>query len=337
MHTAEYPSITRDEAALLARTILTAAGFAAPHVAVMSRNMLDAQEQECHSHGLYRLILCSRAARQGGVDPQAMPVISDAAAGLVRADAQGGCSLLAFEQSLDMLTRKARQTGLAALAISNCYHYSALWWEVEQLAAQGFVGLAMTPTHPYVAPFGGTVPLLGTNPLAFSWPRPDGSPPYSFDFATSAAARGEVELKARTGEALPEGWSLDAEGNPTTDAEAALNGALLTFGGHKGSAISTMIELLAGPLIGEVAGYQTAPAGTDPARRATHGELILAFDPKVFGADFSGAEALFDQIIGTGARLPSQRRQTAGAASANAGKMKIEAGLLAELRRLAEA
>lgn len=341
MESQGYRRIPRDAAAALAGRILAGAGFSAAHVAVMAANMLDAQAQECHSHGLYRLIGCARAARVGAVDPRAEPVISDAAPALVRADAGGGCSLLAFSRSLDLLAAKAGQGGMAALAITRCFHYSALWWEVEQLATRGLVALAMTPTHAYVAPFGGRRPLLGTNPLAFAWPRPDGAPPYCFDFATSAAARGEVELKARAGAALPEGWAIDAAGQPTTDAAAALDGALLSFGGHKGSAIATMIELLAGPLIGELAGYRTAPPGSGGAgsgeagRGAVHGELVLAFSPEVFGSDAAGAEALFAGILDTGARLPSQRRQAAGRA-ASAGLL-VEADLLAELERLAAA
>lgn len=317
----------------LAQTILGTAGFTPPHAEVMSRNMLDAQAQECHSHGLYRLISCHHAARAGAVDPAATPEIDDTASAIVRADAKGGCSLLAFTRSIDLLADKTGKNGLAALAISNCYHYSALWWEVEQLASKGLVAIAMTPTHPYVAPHGGLSPLFGTNPLAFSWPRPD-APPYTFDFATSASARGEVELKARAGEALPAGWAIDKSGKPTTDAEAALGGALLTFGGHKGSAISTMIELLAGPLIGEVASYRTAPAGSGSDLGATHGELIIAFSPMAFGADFSGAEMLFEQILGSGARLPSDRRRSAAARARN-GSLKIKSDLLTELRRLA--
>lgn len=330
-----FREIPQSDARALAVQILTAAGFSAPHVSVMTRNMLDAQTQECHSHGLYRLISCDRAARLGSVDPIAVPEIVDTSPGIVRADAKGGCSLLSFVTAADLLAEKADNAGLAALAISRCYHYSALWWEVEQLAARGLVAIAMTPTHPYVAPFGGIAPLLGTNPIAFSWPRPDGQPPYSFDFATSVSARGEVELKARAGEALPEGWAIDEAGQPTTDAAAALDGALLTFGGHKGSAISTMVELLAGPLIGEVAGHATAPAGQGSTKGAVHGEVVLAFSPKVFGTDFAGAEDLFAKILGTGARLPSQRRQAAGR-RAEDGNLRIEAGLLAELERLAQ-
>jgi delta1-piperideine-2-carboxylate reductase len=113
---------------------------------------------------------------------------------------------------------------------------------------------------------------------------------------------------------LPEGWAIDAEGNPTTDPEAALAGAMLPFGGHKGSAIGTMIELLAGVMIGDLTSPEAlAQLGTTTLAPA-HGELIIALSPEAFSAKgrpgdpFARAEVLFEAIVGQGARLPSQRR-----------------------------
>lgn len=330
----DFHHIPYAEGEKIAHAILTGAGFSAPYVQVMSRNMLEAQQQECHSHGLYRLISCAMAARNGAVDPVAEPLVTDHARAIVKTDARGGCSLLAFERSIDLLSQKASVGGMAALAINHCFHYSALWWEVEQLSQRGLVALAMNPTHPYVSPFGGRTPLLGTNPLAFSWPRP-GHAPYTFDFATSAAARGEIELRARNGTDLPADWAIDAEGQPTTDSSQALKGALLTFGGHKGSAISTMIELMAGPMIGDLLSSETAQAGTDASRGIGHGELILVFDPAAFGANLEQADTLFAGIIEQGARLPSQRRRDAGKRARTDGLL-VAGDLLIKLKEIVE-
>ena len=133
------------------------------------------------------------------------------------------------------------------------------------LTDQGLAAMALCPSYAAVAPVGGTQALLGTNPFAFGWPRANGTP-YVFDFATSVAARGEIELHRKAGKPLPEGWAIDAQGAPTTDPTAALDGALLPFGGHKGSAISTMIELLAGAMIGDV---------TSPEARAALGDMTM--------------------------------------------------------------
>ncbi|UYG08589.1 Ldh family oxidoreductase [Halomonas sp. M4R1S46] len=143
-----------------------------------------------------------------------------------------------------------------------------------------------------------------------------GEVPYTFDFATSVVARGEIELHRRAGEVIPEGWAIDPDGRPTTDPGRALEGAMLTFGGYKGSALSIMIELLAGPLIGDLLGHETRPASDDGAGRPWHGELILAIDPRTLLGDevdryLQHAEALFDGVLRQGARLPSQRRHEA--------------------------
>ncbi|WP_276208211.1 Ldh family oxidoreductase [Halomonas sp. NO4] len=329
--------LSLDESWALSIDILEGHGYSAAHAAAIARSVVAAQGDDCHSHGLYRLIDCVRTLRHDGVDPCAVPEVIDQAPGLVCVDARGGCSLLAFETGREHLVEKARSCGVAVLAVNNAFHFSALWPEVESLAERGLVALAMTPSHAYVAPAGGRSPLMGTNPIAFSWPRPDGMP-FTFDFATSVVARGEVELHRRAGKRIPEGWALDGEGRPTTDPTAALAGALLPFGGHKGSALSIMIELLAGPLIGDRLGHQTRPADGSGEGMPQHGEFILAMDPHSFlGADAEArlqqAEALFEGVMAQGARLPSQRRHAARERSQAEG-VAIPAELYHELVKL---
>ncbi|WP_447527984.1 Ldh family oxidoreductase [Vreelandella sp. TE19] len=308
----EEITLTLEEAESLSLTVLQHNGYSQAHAEAITRSVLAAQRDECHSHGLYRLIGCVNTARNGGVDTHALPEIIDQAASIVRVNAHQGCSLLSFEMGKKLLIEKANQTGMAALAINNCFHFSALWPEVEALSSEGLVGIAMTPTHAFVAPAGGNAPLLGTNPIAFSWPRPGGTP-YTFDFATSVVARGEIELHKRAGKTIPDHWAMDDKGEPTTDPEAALAGAMHTFGGYKGSALSTMIALLAGPLIGDVLGHETQPANAEKTGKPFHGELIIALSPKVFLGEHAArhlqhGEVLFDSILGQGARLPSERR-----------------------------
>ena len=310
-------TLALDEAFDFAVRVLETNGFAGDHARAIAWTIWACQRDECHSHGLYRLLVCVHTLKSGKVSPDAKPVIADAAPGLVRVDARSAYSLLAYETGRPVLISKARKTGLAALAINHCYHFSALWPEVEAIAHEGLVAMAMTPSHAWVAPHGGAKGVFGTNPLSFAWPRPSGNP-FVFDFATSASARGEIELHRRAGKPIPEGWGLDRNGQPTTDPTEAMNGAMLTFGGHKGSALSAMIELMAGPLIGDLLSLESMAYDNGAGATPYHGELILAFDPKIFmGAEHavhSGrAEALFDAILGQGARLPSQRRYEARA------------------------
>lgn len=316
------PAIQVTELAGRVGAIFTRIGMSATDAATLADVFVSAERDACKSHGVYRIEGCLRTIKAGKVVIDAVPEVTLDDSAVVRVDAKGGFSSIAFEAALPAFVEKTRSLGLAAMVINDCTHFSALWHEVEELTDVGLAGLAMCPSYATVAPAGGIRPLLGTNPMAFGWPRP-GPFPYVFDFATSVAARGEIELYRRAGKALPEGWALDPEGQPTTDPEAALGGAMLPFGGHKGSAISTMIELLAGAMIGDF----TSPEALDWLGTTTlapkHGELILAFDPMRFCGDrgnpLDRAEVLLDAIAGQGARLPSQRRFAARAKSLETG------------------
>ena len=160
--------------------------------------------------------------------------------------------------------------------------------------------------------------MFGTNPIAFAWPRPGGVP-FVFDFATSAIARGDIELHAKQGKAIPPEWAIDADGRPTTDPKAALQGAMRTFGGHKGSALAAMVELLGGALIGDMTSRESMDFDEGVGATPCHGELVIAFDPKVSSATISTraarGERMFESIVAQGARLPSQRRFDARARS----------------------
>lgn len=329
-----------DASALVSRILLNA-GFSDAHARTLTATLVAGERDGCTSHGLYRTLVCVHSLKTGKVDGNAVPVVHDQAPAVVRVDARGGYSLLAFEAGLPHLIDKARRNGIAAMAINHCVHFSALWPEVEQLTDAGLVGLACNPSHAWVAPSGGRVPLLGTNPFAFGWPRP-GKPPYVFDFATSAVARGDIELRRRAGESLPEGCAIDAEGHPTTDPQAVVDGgAMLTFGGHKGSALSTMIELIAGPLIGDLTSAESLQHDAGAGASPYHGELVLALDPARFidgdpAPHSARAEALLDAFAPSGARLPSQRRYDARARSIADG-VRIPARLHAELVALRDA
>jgi LDH2 family malate/lactate/ureidoglycolate dehydrogenase len=312
-------TLTPTELTQKVEAIFQAANLPPAQAAAMARTIVAGERDACKSHGIYRIEGCLRTLKQGKVNPTALPELTQDDSAIVRVDAKGGFACAAFELGAPVLAERAKALGLAALVINDCNHFSALWPEVEALTAKGLAAIAMCPSYATVAPAGGTKALMGTNPLAFGWPRGEKAP-YVFDFATSVAARGEVELHRIAGKPLPEGWAVDADGHPTTDPAAALTGAMLPFGGHKGSAISMMIELLAGVMIGDMTSPEALAflGATNIAPR--HGELIIAFCPDRFAARKGGvnpgqAEALFDAVLGQGARLPSARRFAARAQS----------------------
>ncbi len=311
--------MTLDELQTLARAKLLGAGLAPAHAEAVAETMVAGERDGCASHGIYRLLVAVASINKGVVVPDAVPVLSHPARALVRVEGGGGFAQLAFQTGKPALIEKARANGIAALALNNVVHFAALWPEVEELADEGLVALAFTPSHAWVAPSGGAEPVFGTNPIAFGWPRPDG-PPFVFDFATSMVARGEIELHRRAGKAVPDDWGVDADGRPTTDPAAILSGAMRTFGGHKGSALAAMVELLAGPLIGDMTSRESIDRDAGRGGSPLGGELIIAIDPKGFLGDLlpehqARAEAMFDAITGQGARLPSSRRYAARAKS----------------------
>jgi len=153
--------------------------------------------------------------------------------------------------------------------------------------------------------------ILGTNPMGFACPRPGGLP-LVWDQASSVMAQGEILLAAQHGEQLPAGVALDAGGNPTADPRAMLDGgSVLPFGGHKGSSISLMIEVLAGALTGGNFGFEDRSAEYPGAETSNAGQVVILIDPARVPANryFQRIESLFAAITDSGVgRLPAERR-----------------------------
>ena len=328
-----------EELHALASRVFQHLGLSHAHAEAMARTVIAGQRDDCQSHGLYRILSCAQTIAAGKVALQAEPVLAPASGAVVRVDAGYAFSPLAFERGLPALVEATRQHGLGALVIRHCFHFSALWPEIEAITAHGLAALALTPSHAWVAPKGGRSPVFGTNPIAFGWPRP-GANPFVFDFATSAIARGDLELHRRAGKPLPPGCGVDAQGQPSTDPMAIAQGAMLAFGGHKGSALSAMVELMAGALIGDWMSRESLAFDAGDGAAPCHGELILAFDPaRLSGGDPAAhqqrAEEMFAAITGQGARLPSQRRYEARERSLAEG-VAVPRALYAEILALAE-
>ena len=306
----EKTRLALDEIHQVTSEILRLHGFSSDQARCIADTIRAAERDGCASHGLFRIRFYIDAVKNASADACAQPQLSISDSSVVHVDAKNGFCPLALNVGLPALVEKADAHGIAALAIHNTYNIAALWPEVEWLAEQGFVALAFTTSNAYVAPAGGTAPLYGTNPMAFSFPRRD-APPLVFDQASSASARGEIQLHLREGKALPEGWAIDSHGRPTTDPQAALEGAQLPFGGHKGAALALMIELLAGALIGDNTSKESSDQDTDGTGAPLGGELLLAMRPAHFSAGSyrDRAERLFEQVLAQpGTRLPSQRR-----------------------------
>ena len=263
------------------------------------------------SHGLFRLPAYVASLKSKKVNGKARPEVKKISPSVIKVLGNNAFAPMVLKVGLPELIKLAKETGVAVLSITNSHHMAAMWPETEAVAKEGLVAFACTSYKPMVAPAGGKKALFGTNPISFAWPRP-GKTPVVYDMATSAMAMGEVMVAARDGHKVPLGTGLDKDGKETTDPNKIVKGGvLLPFGGYKGSAISMMVELLAGALVGETFSYETAAKDNNDGGPPSGGEFILAISPeKIAGTGWNehAEKFLIKMSEMEGVRLPGARR-----------------------------
>ena len=228
---------------------------------------------------------------------------------MLAVDAADGFAYPALDLVVAELPAIARAQGIAAAPVSRSNHCGAAGLHVERLAGEGLVALLFANTPEAIAPWGGRKAVFGTNPIAFATPLP-GRPPVVVDLALSKVARGNIVAAKQKGEAIPEGWALDSDGQPTTDASAALAGTMVAMGDAKGAALAFMVEVLAAALVGAHFAFEASSFLDDKGGPPRTGQLVLAIDPSGFAAGFGDRMAgLAAAIEGQdGARLSGARR-----------------------------
>ena len=212
------------------------------------------------SHGAIRYYEYTRAIREGRFQPRATPTIVRDYPSTAVVDAGGALGQVGATFAINLAIDKARQHGLATVTLRNTSHVGRAGAYPLMAARQGnLIALAFVNAGHLgyqIAPFGGLEGRISTNPIAFSAPRPE-TDPILVDMTTSVVAEGKVRVAINQGKHVPEGWLIDADGNPTTDPNdfrAEPPGAILPLGGvvaHKGYALGLVVELLGGTLSGE--------------------------------------------------------------------------------------
>ncbi|NHQ73732.1 Ldh family oxidoreductase [Roseovarius gahaiensis] len=283
-----------------------AAGWVADCVADAVRKAESVGNKIC---GLYYLESYCKQLETGRVKGDVAPVVTRPRPGVVEVDAKFGFAQPAFAKGLPEALEAARDCGVASLAVGHAHTCTSLGYFTEQIARAGLIGLGLTNASPIVAPPGGKTRVIGTNPIAFSVPDGKGGIAMQFDQSTTTVALGKITMAKAAGEAIPEGWAVDADGQPTTDPEAALGGSLVSMGGYKGWGFGLMAELLAAGLTGGVVSRDVKPLKAPDGPPHDLGQYYLLMDPDASGAFFdrlAQVEAGVALDAERGARMPGQ-------------------------------
>jgi (2R)-3-sulfolactate dehydrogenase (NADP+) len=303
----------------------------------VARALAQAEIDGQKGHGLSRVPSYAAQAKSGKVDGHAIPEVRQTRPGSLMIDVRSGFAFPAFDLAIARLPELAGANGIAAAGFTRSHHFGVAGRHVERLAEAGLVALAFGNTPGAIAPWGGKRPLYGTNPIAFAAPL-RGRPPIVVDLALSQVARGKILTAAQKGEAIPAGWAVDEQGRPTTDAGAALKGALQPIGGAKGAALALMVELLAVAVAGAKFGFEASSFFDAQGGPPGVGQLLIAID----GGGFAGSDVMAERVAalaaaieGNGdARLPGSRR-IALRDKAQRDGVAVDTKLLTQVRALA--
>lgn len=265
------------------------------------------------SHGLAYIPIYCEHVQCGKVDGAATPTVSRPTPGVVNVDAATGFAHAAIDAGFDALIPAVREQGIAVLAIRNSYNCGVLGYHTWRLAQEGLVGLGFTNAPASIAPSGGSKPVVGTNPFSIAVPGTDGQPALLIDQSASTIAKSEVMKHAREGKAIPVGWALDADGNPTTDPSVGLKGSMAPSGGYKGVGVAILTEVMAAALTGATLGVHASPFSGTAGGPPKTGQMFIAIDPKATAGDaFATGIAGLVQVIRdqSGAHLPGDGRRS---------------------------
>jgi (2R)-3-sulfolactate dehydrogenase (NADP+) len=324
-----------DELTQLAVRALKRAGASKAMAQATAQALVAAEMEGLAGHGLARVALYCQHLRQGRADGGAKPRIARRKGATCLVDANGGLAFLATALAVREAITRARRYGVAFAGVTNSHHFGAAAYHLAPVARAGLVGLAFTNSPSAITAWGGRKAFYGTNPIAAIFPRRDAEP-IVVDLSLTEVVRGKIMLFAKEGKPIPPGWAVDQDGNPTTDAKAALTGSLAAIGGAKGTALALLVEVLTVALTGAAFSFEN-DSYFEPGNRPRIGHAILAMDPDALaGADsyFSRLEVMIARMLAeAGVRLPGARRQQA-AAKARAEGIEINDALFSELRTL---
>ena len=300
-----------EELTTLVETALRKAGASSRQASATAVALVAAEASGLPSHGLSRVPMYVAHLKAGRVIGDAVPVIKNQRASAVLIDAGNGFAFPACLMAIEEALARASLTGIAIAAVTNSHHFGMASYHLDAVANAGMVGIACGNSPAAMPAAGGKRPIFGTNPIAAIFPR-EGRKPVSIDMSLSEVARGKLMVAAKKGEAIPLGWALDIDGNPTTDPKKGMEGSMLPMGGVKGAMLALMIELLVTTLTGANFGAEADTFFVDEGNQPRLGQAFIVIDPTALGGKAVYSERiealLAAMLVDEGVRLPGKRR-----------------------------
>jgi (2R)-3-sulfolactate dehydrogenase (NADP+) len=307
--------VATSELRTLVQRALERAGASATMAEATARALVLAEAQGIGSHGLSRVPQYATHLKNGRVVGTAVPRVARERGAAVQVDAGEGLAFPACELAVREAITRARTHGVAFAGVMNSHHAGVIVDHLRAVADAGLVGIALANSPAAMPAAGGKHPIFGTNPVAAVFPRRAGDA-LMIDLSLSEVARGKVMVAAKKGEPIPLGWALDAAGQPTTDAKAALEGSMLPIGAvtsTKGAMLALVVELLVTALIGAHFGFEASSFFVDEGNRPRIGQAFIVIDPGALAGSASyldRVEVLVAEMLkDDGVRLPGARRE----------------------------
>ncbi|MGY0398770.1 MAG: Ldh family oxidoreductase [Ostreibacterium sp.] len=311
--TAKTKTLTLDDVYQIAYNALKKAGANEQAAAAVAKSTQSAERDGISSHGLMYIPIYAEHLRCGKVNKNAMPEVTQAAPAAVHVDAQSGFAHTAIALGFPSLISTAKSQGIAVMTVNHSYNCGVLAYHTEQLAIVNLVGLGFTNAPASIAPIGGSKPIIGTNPFSLATPNGHGGFSMLIDQSSSVVAKSEIMKRYHAGDALPDGWVLDANGKPTNDPAEGLKGSMVASGGYKGVGVGLLVEVMAAALSGAVLGINASPFSGTIGGSPNTGQQFIAIAPdKLSGQQFyTSMQSLLESIsIQEGAHIHGTNRLT---------------------------
>ncbi|MFZ5642628.1 MAG: Ldh family oxidoreductase [Bacillota bacterium] len=258
------------------RELLMGAGVPEEDASIVADVLVDTSLEGLDTHGISRLPIYLTRIQNGRINPAPEIKTNRTAPSLAVVDGDNGLGQLVAYRSMQTAITLARETGTGAVATRHSNHYGASSYFCKMASSEGMAGIAFTNTPSGIPPWGGKKAYFGTNPIAFAFPGKE--QPVVVDMSSSTVARGNIILAAKEGKPIPEGWAIDNEGRPTTDAKAALDGAVLPMAGPKGYAMALAVEILSGILSGSAYGPRVGWIYDESTEPVDIGHFFIVID-----------------------------------------------------------